>query len=190
MDDRTRARRARLALVGVPLVVVALALLAGQLRLRSAAEPSATSTAEVRQRAALALQDVGTSLDADPTYGGVRITATGVEVSVVGTPSGPVQAAVEGLRSRVPVRVRPVRNGLAALTALTSRLDREHARWHGEGVELSGWGPDVESNRVSVTLARYSDAAAERLRTAYGPGLLRVERGDVVNVPADASSLG
>jgi hypothetical protein len=50
------------------------------------------------------------------------------------------------------------------------RRDREWLAAHG--ADLSQWGPDPESGKVKVYLARYSDEARQLLDERYGPGIV------------------
>jgi len=56
--------------------------------------------------------------------------------------------------------------------AIIERLRREHEWLAGQGVELTQYGPDPESGKVKVYLARYSDEARQVLVDRYGSDIV------------------
>jgi hypothetical protein len=106
----------------------------------------------------------------DPSYGGTWIGRTGVMVAQVGDAS-PVLAArlAEARRGAVPVTVVPVAHSFEQLRALTRRISEDIPRGARAGSRISVVGPDVERNRVQVSLERYSEERAKKVTDDY-PG--------------------
>jgi hypothetical protein len=164
-----------LALVAAAALVVVLSRV-GPAAVGRSASPSAAVTASpnfasdvaANERAADAVDPLGPPLEKDPTFGGLRIIATGVEISTVGRPSAFVRDAVVQIGSRVPVQVRSVRYSVIALSAMRDRIGRDAERWRRAGIDVSGVGLDTTDNRVTIDLRHYSDAAAGQLKRAYG----------------------
>lgn len=106
-------------------------------------------------------------------YAGLRIVSDGIELSLVGSPTPEVKAIV-ARESRlyraqpIPVRYRSVSRPLRELEAVRDRITADHGYWQQQGVELSTWGTDLESNTVNIRLAHSTKAYADALTTRYG----------------------
>jgi hypothetical protein len=140
--------------------------------------PNFTVDPDANARAADAVDALGPALEKDQTFGGLRIVASGVEVSTVRRPSAFVLDAIATIRRQVPVSVRSVSHSMLGLSALVDRIGADADRWRVEGIDISGIGPDVADNRVSIEVRRYSPAFAEQLEDAYGE-MVTVTRRDV-----------
>lgn len=54
------------------------------------------------------------------------------------------------------------------MQVLTDTLENDYDTLASQGVKLTDWGPDESSNRVTISMASYSDAGAELLYSKYG----------------------
>ncbi|HEV2885762.1 MAG TPA: hypothetical protein VGX49_02525, partial [Jatrophihabitans sp.] len=106
-------------------------------------------------------------------YAALRIVSYGIELNLVGPPTPEIEAIVaqETRLYRalpIPVRYRSVSRSLRELEAVRDRIYADYGYWQEQGVELSTWGPDIETNTVKVRLAHYTKAYADALITRYG----------------------
>ncbi len=114
------------------------------------------------------------NLDDDPSYAGLAIVASGLQVYVVEPPSERVSSAIDSMRALVPVETQAVRNSLADLMKVTARLTEDHGTWKRRGVLLSGWGPHFSENLVKVSLQSYEPEFGQALIDEYGADVLTV----------------
>lgn len=56
--------------------------------------------------------------------------------------------------------------------AIIERLRRDREWLAGQGIDLTQYGPDPESGKVKVYLARYSDDARQALVERYGKDIV------------------
>jgi hypothetical protein len=118
-------------------------------------------------------------------YAGLQIVRYGIEVDVVGAPSDAIQAAVARDDSQyqgkpIPIRYRSVRNSQQRLQAVADRLGADQGAWRQQGIELTSWGIDINSNTVQVSLAHYTKDYRDVLLARYGSDLLSVVPHDVL----------
>ena len=156
------------------------------------ASPAATTaftSVELRNIAAQTAADqVGVTAAADLAgqYAGLAITASGgLQVSLVGAPSAAFRARMLSAAGSVPVSYRLVAHSLRTLASVTQAMTRDTGWWAGRGIGLAAWGPDYASDEVSVSLTRYTPAAAAAITRRYGSSLVRVE---TVSAPAPSLS--
>lgn len=71
----------------------------------------------------------------------------------------------------MPFVTRQVTRSLARLEAITERLASDRDSLAAQGIELVAWSPDVESNTVSIRIARYSETAIDALTQSYGDAI-------------------
>ena len=124
------------------------------------------------------------AIEHDATFGGLVITDSGLRMDVVKdgastagvalARSGTLTSARTNMAAMVPVTLRMVNNSLADLQSLTATLDKAAETWKAKGVVMSSWGPDLDSNKVLVTLQTYSSDAAAQLIATYGSSVLAV----------------
>ena len=106
-------------------------------------------------------------------YADLRIVSYGIELNLVGRPTPEIEAIV-ARQARlyralpIPVRYRSVRRSLQELKAVHDRIYADYGYWQEQGVQLSMWGADIETNTVEVRLAHYTKAYADALMTRYG----------------------
>ena len=122
----------------------------------------------------------------DPSLLGISITRTGLEVSVAGAPSAALRRAIASQAGGVPVTIRVVQHSELQLEAVQARIKRDLAYWAKRGIRLSTWGPDLTSDKVSVTLAKYSAQAAAAITARYGAAWVAVST-QAVTVNASSS---
>jgi hypothetical protein len=135
-----------------------------------------TKNHALNTKAQLIADPLGTELQDDPTYGGMKIVPQGIEVDVVGRGSDALSSAIAQVKKSVPVQTKAVRHSWEALQTLTSRLNQDQSTWRTKGVLLSMWGPDVSTNRVEIWLSKYDSAAAAALTATYGADWVVVSR--------------
>jgi hypothetical protein len=99
---------------------------------------------------------------------GISITSTGLRVSVAGAPTAALRRAIESEANGVPVTLRTVAHSEAQLQAVQAKITHDLAYWTRRGIRITAWGPDVTSDKVSVTLATYSAGAAAEITGRYG----------------------
>jgi hypothetical protein len=117
-------------------------------------------------------------------YAGLRIVRYGIEVDVVGAPSDAIRAAVARDDTQyqgkpIPIRYRSVRNSQQQLQAVADRLEADLGSWSQQGIELTSWGIDIDSNTVQVSLAHYTKAYRDALLAHYGRDMVSVVPHDV-----------
>lgn len=108
-----------------------------------------------------------------PGYAGMRIVRYGIEVDVVGKPSAAMRAVVARDEQQyqgkdIPVGYRSVRYSERELDALKARLEADSAGLAAQGIRLTTWGIDLDSNTVQVGLYHYTTAYRDLLRARYG----------------------
>lgn len=84
-----------------------------------------------------------------------------------------VAALLRGLDTS-EVTYRSEAHSLAQLQGLTARIAKDGHALASEGVPLSVWGPDITTNRVSVSLTKRSERARSILDRRYESELLSV----------------
>lgn len=112
-------------------------------------------------------------LDAFASYAGYQIVSYGYEVDLVGPPTAAIRAVVdrndpEYKGKPIPVRYRSVRHSLRELQALTKRITADDGHWQDQGIELSSWGPDIDSNTVQIRMTHYTKHYRDALIAHYG----------------------
>lgn len=130
----------------------------------------------------------------DDTYMGIAVTPGGLEISLSAPPTSTQGSTVKTVLANesailsgfsappvVPISFRQVQASMAALTEVTNLLSADQVSWAEQGINLSAWGPDYSADNVSVHLAHYDLAAAEKLENTYG---------SIVSVSPDAFSVG
>jgi hypothetical protein len=118
-------------------------------------------------------------------FAGLQIVRYGIEVDVVGAPSDAIRAVVarddtQYQGSSIPVRYRTVRHSQQDLQALVDRVEADQAHWQQQGIELSSWGIDIDSNTVQISLAHDTKAYQDALLARYGSDWVTVVPHDVV----------
>jgi hypothetical protein len=118
-----------------------------------------------------------------PGYAGGQILSYGVEVDLVGSPSDAVRAVVARDAERyhgtvIPVRYRRVLHTEKELDALKDRIFADRDEWARQGIMLSAWGIDVDSNTVQIDISHYTDRYRDALIAQYG-NLITVTPRDV-----------
>lgn len=78
---------------------------------------------------------------------------------------------------------RPASNSWSALLRVQRRVELDVADWADQGVRLTRFGPDVESNRVVAYLAHFDAQQANALVARYGAASFAVS--DVEEPPAE-----
>jgi hypothetical protein len=134
------------------------------------------------------------SLQDSSGYAGVRITEQGLILSVTDAPTSDVKQKIVDAQtvgqalsissggpssSAVPVQAEIVKYTDVELTAVTDQISTDAANWREQGVNLTSWGPDVESNTVLISLENCSSDASARLLATYG---------DIVSVDTTSTS--
>lgn len=112
-------------------------------------------------------------LSRQPGFAGYRIVPYGIEVDVVGKPTAADRAIVvrdapQYRGKDIPIRFRSVRHSLRELQVLTERITADEAHWREQGIQLSSWGPEIESNTVQIMMAHYTKAYRDALIGYYG----------------------
>jgi len=112
-------------------------------------------------------------LAAFPSYAGDQVVSFGIEVERVGPPTDAIRAVVARDDPRyqgkpVPVRYRSVHHSLTELRTLTDRILASRNSLRQQGIELSFWGPEVDSNTVEIRLVHYPKAYRDVLVDRYG----------------------
>jgi hypothetical protein len=122
-------------------------------------------------------------------YAGLQIVRYGIEVDTVGPPDPRLCAAVTRAVQRyryqggeIEVRYRLVRYTERELEAVVTQLGADAKELAGQGIELSTWGPDIDTNKVEISLVHYSKAYRDILVSRYGDRVT-VTPYDVVVVP-------
>ena len=119
-----------------------------------------------------------------PDYAGMQIVPGGVEIDLTGEPSAAVSAVLSGDQTffdskAIPVLIRHVARTQNQLQALADRLKSDQAAWNAQGITLTSWGPDIESNTVKLTLAHYTSDAEAALTSRYGAANISVLHQDL-----------
>ncbi len=127
-----------------------------------------------------------------PGFAGLRITATGVEISVTGkVPAalvGAVRAARTGVKvQNVPVSYRRVPFSQTQLLATATDLRIKATMLRHRGIDLAAWGPDVATDTVLIHLRKFS-AANARLLTDMYKSRVTVATSDTPVEPASRSN--
>ncbi|WP_157887889.1 hypothetical protein [Frondihabitans sp. PAMC 28766] len=113
-------------------------------------------------------------------YAGSQVTSDGLEIEIAGAPTlvetsmvsadlaNEINLIGDYSVNSIPIAFRQVQHAQSELKSLTDAITSDKAYWSSQGVGLSSWGPDVQSNTVKVWLTNYSDAAAAEIQTRYG----------------------
>lgn len=116
---------------------------------------------------------------------GVSITRAGLRVSVAGAPTAALRQAIGSEADGVPVTIQTVAHSQLQLQAVQAKITHDLAYWSRRGIRITTWGPDVTSDKVSVTLARYSAGAAAEITARYGESWVAVSPGAITARPSD-----
>jgi hypothetical protein len=119
----------------------------------AAVPPDYMASSDLNIAATVALEGFTEALDGDETFAGVQIVPSGVQFSFVGKPSAAFTAKLATLPESLPRKLRKVTNSLASLNRVVKALDNDVKSLKADGVAMSSWGPDLESNNVKVALA-------------------------------------
>jgi hypothetical protein len=119
------------------------------------------------------------------SYAGAAIVSSGIEVDLVGSPTDAIRAVVarddpQYQGKPIPVRYRSVRHSQQELQAVADRLEADDEYWRQQGIELTSWGIEVQSNTVQVTMAHYTTAFRDTLLDRYGSDRVSVVAKDIV----------
>lgn len=150
----------------------------------SAAVANYSANNELNRAASAAASAVASAVSAEPNFAGERIISSGLEVDVTDGPTAHQRslinsAAEAGIRHHeqlngvsdlqsVPIHYRTVRWSLAQLNAVTNQIDRDFSMWAQHGINLTTWGPDIQSNTVTVSIDPYRSEYAAQLVDTYG----------------------
>ena len=110
----------------------------------------------------------------DPSLLGISITRTGLEISVAGAATAALRRAIDTEADGIPVTIRVVRHSELQLEAVQARIKHDLGYWSKRGIHLSTWGPDLTSDKVSVTLAKYSAGRPRKLPRVTAPAWVAV----------------
>jgi hypothetical protein len=143
---------------------------------RTEVGPDFATSEPANQAASDMAQRLETDLSPMPTYAGLQIVRSGIEVDLVGRPPQSVLAAVAAdtssyLGRPIPVSYRSVTRTERELNAIGDRVTADLSWWDGQGIHLSAWGIDLDSNTMQLSLVTYSKAAAKQLTAHYGDGV-------------------
>ena len=116
---------------------------------------------------------LGRYLPSLPGYAGLQIVRSGIQVDVVGEATPEMRAAVarHGMRyqgKEIPVTFRSVRYSEKELQAVAKQVSADQEDLAERGIELSSWGIDLDTNKVEITLVRYTKAYGKVLLQRYG----------------------
>jgi hypothetical protein len=116
---------------------------------------------------------IWTDLQLLPSYAGLQILRSGIEVDLVGPPTDAIRAMVarEGPRYQgkpIPFSYRSVRHSERQLQVIDDRIEADLGYWQQQGIQLTNFGIDLDSNTVQFTLAHYSKANRDALLARYG----------------------
>jgi len=123
--------------------------------------------------------DAATSADVvgfSNSYAGVSIVTSGLEISLSGAPPASVLAAIStsAVTSGVPVSIRKVSYSSSQLEQLTKSIFADEPKLRSEGIALSYFGPEYDSNRVVVHFKQYSSALAAQMTARYNSSMLAI----------------
>jgi hypothetical protein len=190
------ARRTRLLLVPVAAVIAVIAVAltvpaSASSTAGSKAAPLPKSRPPITAAPPLTLQDLVQNLGATTyrdAYGGMTVSPTRetaiprhITIYVVAAARDAAgflsairkAAATPGGRA-TSYSVVDVRHSFTQLYALTLKMAAQRRTWLNRGINLQMWGPDPATNKVAVTLAAYSHAAARSLGDSYGTSWMSV----------------
>ncbi|HET6208765.1 MAG TPA: hypothetical protein VFD94_00205 [Jatrophihabitans sp.] len=126
-----------------------------------------------------------TDLEQFDSYAVAQIVRSGIEVELVGPPTAAIRAVVarddplyQG--KPIPVSYRSVRHTRRQLQALVERIGADDHYLQQQGIQLSTWGADPDSNLVKITVAHYTKAYRDALIARYGREWVTVDPKDVV----------
>jgi hypothetical protein len=129
------------------------------------------SDQEANDRATKDIAALNDTLESVPTFGGVRIIDSGIEISYIGSSPKPVSESMSEVPvpyPSVPITYRKVHYSWQALLRLTKTLDANRKKLDAIGIHLASWGPDEPSNKVTVRLQKSTDAAISYLQSHFG----------------------
>jgi hypothetical protein len=177
--------------------ILSLTVIAGLALTAGPAVAFTTSKPIPRTLRALPPESFTTSVDAlgsryTSAFAGVTASATGSEtiapshyvIYLVRAHAGPFLSAFHtallraDTASSTPVTytIKYVAHSWRQLNQVTNQMATTWRRWHARGINIAQVGPDVGSNKVVVTLKRYSKASATAVIKAYGPGMVTVSK--------------
>lgn len=173
--------------MGILLLPLASAVaVGGPVSTAAAQVPAFDVDPEANARAAEVAEFLVPGLEADPTFAGTAILATGLEISAVGG-GGELLRRVVADSSRtyadVPVTIRNVKRSRADLLKITADLDARAVELRDRGIRMAMWGPDYASNTVSITLEAATDDSLA-LTEPYASGSVQVADSYETNTPA------
>jgi hypothetical protein len=158
----------------------------------SQATPLSKSPRATAAHPPLTLQDIVQKLGAatyQDAYGGMTVSPTRQETAVPSHITIYVVAAapdaahfLSAIRNAAATpggratsySIVDVRHSFAQLYALTLKMAKQRGTWLHRGINLQMWGPDPSTNKVSVSVERYSSGAAQSLYASYGTSLMSV----------------
>lgn len=103
----------------------------------------------------------------------------------------------EEVRQRLQVAAAPSRlefrvvaHGMPELEEVADRVSQDWSMWDNRGAELASWGPDWDSNKVSIALVEYKPVIARAIEVHYGSDLVQVETEEQRPMPARSEKTG
>ncbi len=199
--ESTTQSAVRFRRLAVAAVVAATAIAAAAVVLLSVGRPATASSVDESSpsNAVSGLVNALGSQHFASTYGGIRINGPEEITVLVARPDQDLVAAVDALVTRqdaalgsvIIVRYAPVTHSIQQLRDLTMRLAQDEATLAGAGFPLDHFGPDTNSNTVSVTLQpppspspNYIEDAQAFFDDRYGSGLITIQA--TTELPATA----
>lgn len=131
-------------------------------------------------QANLAASQMGQRLLADlprlPSYAGLRIVTSGLEVQTVGAAGSDLLSLVQLDRldyggQPIPITFRVVSRSEQSLNALMDRMWTDREELTKSDIQLTSWGIDEATNTVEVMLASYSATRDKVLHDRYGDAI-------------------
>lgn len=134
--------------------------------------PSLAGALNARLRAEAPTKFAGTVRGSD---GAVEVYATVADPAFTAI----VEEVHASTGRRVPVRVvAGMKNSLASLDSLVTRIRERHDALHSEGIQLVQFGVHIPANRVHLGVEGLTPEIAESLRREFGADQIEIaERG-------------
>jgi hypothetical protein len=146
------------------------------------ADESSASAVLGRPRAATAAKPLAKEYDSSLV--GTAITASGLQVTVAGHPSASLTRAIASQADGIPISIRAVPHSEAQLEHVQAEITADLKYWTARHVHITTWGPDLSSDKVSVTLSHYSARSAKLITARYGTAWVSVSTASVTAQPA------
>jgi hypothetical protein len=122
----------------------------------------------------------------DASIVGMSIIAPGLQITVAHHASAALTQAIKDQADGMPVSIRIVDHSPAQLAAVQAKIGAHLKFWAARGIKLTAWGPDLSSDKVSVTrtddappwyggdeiIHRYSSTAVEECTSGFGLSIL------------------